>query len=50
MPVVVVAGGRGDLGRLITQALVETEKHEVYVMTRKVRMADLDRSGHILTF
>lgn len=36
MTVVLVAGGRGDLGRLITEALIETEKHEVYVMTRKV--------------
>lgn len=36
MPVVVVAGGLGDLGRLITDALVDTGKHEVYVLSRKV--------------
>ncbi|KAH8172607.1 nmrA-like family protein [Sarocladium implicatum] len=35
MSVVVVAGGRGDFGRLITDALLATEKHEVYVTTRK---------------
>ncbi|KAI1637425.1 hypothetical protein F4809DRAFT_640480 [Biscogniauxia mediterranea] len=35
MSVVVVAGGLGDPGRLITDALVETGKHEVYVMSRK---------------
>ncbi|KAI0602188.1 NmrA-like family protein [Biscogniauxia sp. FL1348] len=35
MSVVVVAGGLGDLGRLITDALIETGKHEVYVMSRK---------------
>lgn len=36
MTTVAVAGGLGDLGRLITDALVETGKHEVYVMSRKV--------------
>lgn len=36
MVVVAVAGGLGDLGRLITQALVVTGKHEVYVLSRKV--------------
>lgn len=36
MAVIVVPGGLGDLGRLITEALVETQKHEVYVMSRKV--------------
>lgn len=35
MPVVVVAGGLGDMGSLITDALVQTAKHEVYVMSRK---------------
>jgi nucleoside-diphosphate-sugar epimerase len=37
MVVVAVAGGLGDLGRLIAEALIETGKHEVYVMSRKVR-------------
>lgn len=36
MVVVVVAGGLGDLGQLITNALLETGKHEVYIMSRKV--------------
>ncbi|KAK1766030.1 hypothetical protein QBC33DRAFT_543178 [Phialemonium atrogriseum] len=36
MSVVVVAGGLGDMGRLITDALHETGKYEVYVMSRKV--------------
>lgn len=36
MVVVAVAGGTGDMGRLITDALVETGKHEVYVISRKV--------------
>ena len=37
MVVVAVAGGLGDLGQLITNALLETGKHEVYVMSRKVK-------------
>jgi hypothetical protein len=36
MTVIAVAGGLGDLGRLITDALYDTGKHEVYVMSRKV--------------
>jgi uncharacterized protein YbjT (DUF2867 family) len=36
MAVVAVAGGLGDLGRLITDALLNTGKYEVYVMSRKV--------------
>lgn len=36
MTVVAVAGGLGDLGRLITDALLETGKHEVYILSRKV--------------
>ncbi|KAJ3578182.1 hypothetical protein NPX13_g2380 [Xylaria arbuscula] len=35
MEVVVVAGGLGDLGRLITDALYQRNKHEVYIMSRK---------------
>ncbi|KAK2605861.1 hypothetical protein QQS21_003701 [Conoideocrella luteorostrata] len=35
MAVVVVAGGLGDMGRLITEALQRTGKHEVYVMSRR---------------
>ncbi|KAJ4329322.1 hypothetical protein N0V84_000217 [Fusarium piperis] len=34
MSIVVVAGGSGDLGRLIVEALFETGKHEVYVLSR----------------
>ncbi|KAI1085297.1 NmrA-like family protein [Whalleya microplaca] len=36
MTVVAVAGGLGDLGRLITDALFETGKYEVYIMSRKI--------------
>jgi uncharacterized protein YbjT (DUF2867 family) len=36
MTVIAVAGGLGDLGRLITDALLETGKYEVYVLSRKV--------------
>lgn len=36
MGVVAVAGGLGDLGRLITDALFETAKYEVYILSRKV--------------
>lgn len=36
MAVVAIAGGLGDLGRVITNALLETGKHEVYVLSRKV--------------
>ncbi|KAH8197845.1 hypothetical protein TruAng_007992 [Truncatella angustata] len=39
MTVVVVAGGLGDLGRLITGALYETGKYEVYTMSRKMQAA-----------
>ncbi|KAI0155273.1 hypothetical protein GGR57DRAFT_464693 [Xylariaceae sp. FL1272] len=35
MSVVAVAGGTGDLGRLIVDALQETGLYEVYVMSRK---------------
>lgn len=37
MTVVLVAGGLGDLGRPITDALFESGKYEVYIMSRKVR-------------
>ena len=36
---VIVAGGLGDLGRLITNALFDSGKYEVYIMSRKVNMA-----------
>lgn len=36
MPIVVVAGGLGDMGRLITEAIHKTGKYEVYVMSRSV--------------
>lgn len=36
MAIIAVAGGLGDLGRLITDALLETGKYEVYIMSRKV--------------
>ena len=42
MSVVVVAGGLGDMGRLITEAIYETGKYEVYVMSRSVSPSRLD--------
>lgn len=36
MSVIAVAGGFGDLGSLITDALYETGQHEVYIMSRRV--------------
>ncbi len=36
MVVVAVAGGLGDFGRLIVDALLAKDKYEVYVLTRKV--------------
>ncbi len=56
MTVVAVAGGLGDLGRLIVDALLETDKYEVYIMSRKaihslrelfhvVDNVDTDRAG-----
>lgn len=36
MSVIAVAGGLGDLGHLIVDALLEEGKHEVYIMSRKV--------------
>lgn len=36
MPVVAVAGGFGDVGRLIADALNERGQHEVYIMSRRV--------------
>ncbi|KAL6407156.1 hypothetical protein AUP68_09982 [Ilyonectria robusta] len=39
MSAIAVAGGLGDLGRLIVDALYETGKYEVYIMSRKVRFS-----------
>lgn len=36
MVVVAVAGGTGDLGRLIVDSLLKREQHEVYVISRRV--------------
>jgi len=36
MSIVAVAGGQGDLGRLIVDALLKTGKHEVYILSRRV--------------
>ncbi|KAL2394091.1 hypothetical protein ABEF93_003402 [Exophiala dermatitidis] len=36
MVVVAVPGGLGDFGRLIVNAILETGKHEVYSITRKI--------------
>jgi nucleoside-diphosphate-sugar epimerase len=37
MAIVAVAGGTGDVGRTIVEALLETGKHTVFVLGRKVR-------------
>jgi len=42
MAVVAVAGGMGDLGRPITDALFENGKYEVHVMSRKVAKCSVD--------
>ncbi|KAK3360612.1 hypothetical protein B0T25DRAFT_496563 [Lasiosphaeria hispida] len=49
MSVVVVAGGLGDLGRLITNALFETGKYEVYIMSRKTDYSSEDSLVEQLT-
>jgi len=36
MSVVAIAGGLGDMGRLITASIYETGKYEVYIMSRRV--------------
>lgn len=36
MVVIAVAGGTGNVGRTIVQALVATGKHEVKILSRKV--------------
>ena len=33
---VAIAGGTGGLGRTLTEAIAETGKHQVYVLSRKV--------------
>lgn len=48
MTVVAIAGGFGDLGRLIADALLATGKHEVYVMSRKVTPPARDTFRHRL--
>lgn len=37
---VVVAGGTGSVGRTLVDAIVETGRHEVFVLSRKVRLLD----------
>lgn len=39
MAIIAVAGGSGDLGRLIVQALVKRNKHDVYVLSRKDKVS-----------
>ncbi|KAI4599793.1 hypothetical protein KJ359_001529 [Pestalotiopsis sp. 9143b] len=45
MSIVAVAGGLGDLGGLIVEALIETGKHEVYVMSRKTAQEGSSRTS-----
>jgi NAD dependent epimerase/dehydratase family enzyme len=35
MVVVAISGGTGGLGRTITEAIAATEKHKVFVLSRK---------------
>lgn len=37
---VVVAGGTGSVGRTLVDAIIETGRHEVFVLSRKVRLLD----------
>ncbi|KAI1318475.1 hypothetical protein F5Y16DRAFT_418533 [Xylariaceae sp. FL0255] len=41
MTVVIVVSGLGDLGSIITEALYERNKHEMYIMTRKALTSPL---------
>lgn len=36
MVVVVVAGGLGDLGRLMVEELIVSGEHEVFILSRRV--------------
>ncbi|KAH6631352.1 hypothetical protein F5144DRAFT_531955 [Chaetomium tenue] len=49
MTIVAVAGGSGDLGRLITDALLKTGKHEVYITSRKTDYSSEDALVEQLT-
>ncbi|KAI4858687.1 NmrA-like family protein [Hypoxylon rubiginosum] len=46
MVVVAVAGGTGDLGRLIVDSLLKREQHEVYVISRRLVKNLTGRNGH----
>lgn len=37
MAIIAVAGGTGDVGRTIVEALLDSGKHKVFVLGRKVR-------------
>lgn len=50
MAVVAVAGGLGDLGRMIADALFDMGKYEVYVLSRKVRIRPLTASHTLSLF
>lgn len=39
MAIIAVAGGSGDLGRLIVQALVKRNKHLVYILSRRCKVS-----------
>lgn len=36
MPIVAVAGGLGDLGKTIAEAIVELKRDKVFIISRKV--------------
>lgn len=50
MVVVAVAGGTGQLGRTLVEAILSTAKHEVFILSRKVGKAgggDVDVSVYV---
>lgn len=44
MAVIAVAGGTGNVGRTLVEAIVATGKHEVKILARKVG-PDIERSS-----
>ena len=44
MVTVAVAGGSGNVGRTIVDALKKSEKHDVIVLTREVKVSGIQES------
>ena len=47
MVIVAVAGGTGNVGRTIVDALEKSQKHDVIVLTRKVKEIGLQKDYNI---